>query len=72
MNFVSQSRETFGNFEKRAEIPVTTSCRPPPITCNSGQHFVGNSDMFLFDVIVFATLPAHGIWWKTVLMSDVV
>ena len=26
---------------------------------------------FLFDVIVFAVLPAHGIWWETVLMLDV-
>ena len=26
---------------------------------------------FTFDVIVFAMLPVHGIWWETVLLLDV-
>ena len=26
---------------------------------------------FPFDVIVFAMLPAHGIWWETVSLLDV-
>ena len=26
---------------------------------------------FLFDIIVFAMLPAHGIWWETVSSLDV-
>ena len=26
---------------------------------------------FLFDIIVFAMLPAHGIWWETVSLLDV-
>ena len=34
------------NFKKRAEIAATTSQRPPLITCNSGQHFTGNSELF--------------------------
>ena len=50
-------------FENRAEIPV--------ITCNSSQHFTGNSELFPFDVIIFAMLPAHGIWRETVLLLDV-
>ena len=46
--------------------------RPPLITCNSGQHFAGNSEMFSFnDVIGFAMLPAHGIWRETVSLLDV-
>ena len=32
------------------------------ITCNSGQHFAGNSELLPFDVIVFAMLAARGIW----------
>ena len=38
-----------GNFEKRAEIPATTSGHlqlHALITCNSGQHFAGNSELF--------------------------
>ena len=37
------------NFEKRAEIPATTSGHlelHALITCNSGQHFAGNSELF--------------------------
>ena len=32
--------KTKANFEKRAEI------RPPLITCNSGQHFARNRELF--------------------------
>ena len=45
-------------FENHAEIAA--------ITCNSGQHFAGNSELFPFDVIGFAMLAAHGIWRETV------
>ena len=39
---------------------------------NSGQHFAGNSELsFPFDDIVFAMLPAHGIWRETVSLLDV-
>ena len=58
--------------EKHAEIPATTSGHlqlHALIKCNSGQHFTGNSA--LFDVIVFAMLPAHGIWQQTVSLLDV-
>ena len=41
------------------------------ITCNSGQHFAGDSELFPVDVIVFAMLPANGIWRETVSLSDV-
>ena len=50
-------------FENHAEIAA--------ITCNSGQHFAGNSELFPFDFIVFAMLPAHGIWRETVSLLDV-
>ena len=43
------AKQTKANFEKRAEIPVTTSGYlqlHALITCKSGQHFVGNSEMF--------------------------
>ena len=36
-------------------------------TCNSGQHFAGNSELFP----VFPMLPAHGIWRETVSLLDV-
>ena len=55
--------KTKANFEKCAEILATTSGHlqlHTLITCNSGQHFAGNS--FPFDIIVFAILPTHGIW----------
>ena len=50
----TKSRETLrfdyiGNFEKRAEIPATTSGHlqlHALITGNSGQHFAGNSELF--------------------------
>ena len=29
------------------------------------------ANCFPFDVIVFAMLPAHGIWWETVSLLDV-
>ena len=51
-------------FEKLAEIPATTSGNlqlHALITCNSGQHFAGNSERFPFDVIVFAMLAAYAI-----------
>ena len=50
------------NFEKRAEIPTTTSGHLQQlhalITCNGVQRYC-----FPFGVlVVFAMLPAHGIW----------
>ena len=36
--FVIQQTKTKAKFENRAEIPA--------ITCNSGQHFAGNSELF--------------------------
>ena len=57
--------KTKANLEKRAQIPVSTSGHlqlHALITCNSGQHFVDVTvNCFLFDIIVFAVLPAHGI-----------
>ena len=50
--------------KKCGEIPVTTSGHfqlHALITCNSGQHFAVTVNCFLFDIIVFAMLPAHGI-----------
>ena len=47
----------------------SNNIRPLLITCNSGQHLVGNS--FPFDVIIFVMLPAHGIWQETVSLLDV-
>ena len=41
--------KTKANFEKRAEIPATTSGHIQMhalITCDSGQHFAGNSELF--------------------------
>ena len=34
----TKNNRTKAKFENRAEIPV--------ITCNSGQHFAGNSELF--------------------------
>ena len=42
--------------------------RPPLITCKISRVTV---NCFPFDVIVFATLPAHGIWWETGSLLDV-
>ena len=41
--------KTKANFEKRAGIPATKSGHlqlHALITCNSGQHFAGNSELF--------------------------
>ena len=52
-NFVSRESQVYyktkANFEKCAEIPATTSGHlqlHALITCNSGQEFAGNSDLF--------------------------
>ena len=53
-------------FENRAEIPA--------ITCNSSQQWTVDRvtvNCFPFDVIVFAMLPARGIWRETVSLLDV-
>ena len=45
----SKTKQKKANFEKRAEIPATTSGHlqlHALITCNSGQHFAGNSELF--------------------------
>ena len=52
--------ETKSNFEKRAGIPATESGHlqlHALITCNIGQHFAGNSELFPAHV---ATLMAFG------------
>ena len=43
------SKKTKANFEKCTENPATTSGHlqlHAPIACNSGQHFVANSELF--------------------------
>ena len=51
--------------QKHAEIPVTTSgC----ITANISR---GTVNCLPLDAIVFAMLPAHGNWWETVSLLDV-
>ena len=55
IDLLNSKKKTKANFEKSAEIPATTTGHP--ITCNSGQHFGGNSELFpVLDVIVFAML----------------
>ena len=58
------------NFEKLAKIPVTTSghLRSRATAVNILRVTV---NCFPFDVIVFAMLPAHGIWQETVSLLDV-
>ena len=46
---VNKIIKTKANFEKRADIPATTSGHlqlHALITCDSGQRFVGNSELF--------------------------
>ena len=66
--YVAKQNKT--NFEKRAEIPVTTSghLRSRATAVNISRVTV---NCFPFDVIVFAMLPAHGIWRETVSLLDV-
>ena len=62
--YIAKLNKTKVNFEKRAEIPATTSDHlqlHDLITCN----------YLPFDVKVFAMLPAHGIWRETVSLLDV-
>ena len=49
------------NFEKSADIPATTSghLRSRATAVNISRI---TENCFPFDVIVFAMLPAHGIW----------
>ena len=58
--FVIKQNKTKANFEKRAEIPAT-AVNISRVTVNC----------FPFDVIVFAMLPAQGIWRETVSLLDV-
>ena len=53
---------TKANFEKRGETPATTPHLQlhALITYNRGQHFVGNSELFPFDVVVFGMLHLAG------------
>ena len=44
--------------------------RPPLITCSSGQHFAGNSELFPVWRHSFRN-PAHGNWRETVSLLDV-
>ena len=63
-------KKTKANFKKRAEIPATTSghLRSRATAVNILRVTV---NCFPFDVIVFAMLPAHGIWRETVSLLDV-
>ena len=66
MNFFRGSQYFRDEVKRNNEIQVTTSCHlqlNAPITCSRGQNVAANSELFLFDVIVFAMLPARGIWW---------
>ena len=58
------------NFEKRAEISATTSghLRSRATAVKISRVTV---NCFPFDVIVFAMLPAHGIWREPVSLLDV-
>ena len=62
--FVIWQNKTKANFEKRAEIPARTSVHlwSRAKAVNISRVTV---NCFLFDVIVFAMLPAYGIWWET-------
>ena len=64
------SKTKKANFEKHAEIPVTTSghLRSHATVVNILQVTV---NCFLFEVIVVAMLPTHGIWRETDLLLDV-
>ena len=47
--YIAKQNKTNANFEKRAEIPGTTLGHlqlHALITCNSGQNFAGNSELF--------------------------
>ena len=44
--------------------------RPPLITCSSGQHFAGNSELFPVWRHSFRN-PAHGNWRETASLLDV-
>ena len=59
--FVIWQNKTKANFEKRAEIPAT-AVNISRVTVNC----------FPFDLIVFAMLPAQGIWRETVSLLDVI
>ena len=63
--------KTKANFEKRAEIPASTSGHLLSHATAANISRPGNSELFPFDVIVFAMLPAHGIRRETVSLLDV-
>ena len=65
-DFVIWQNKTKANFEKRARIPETTS---RATAVNISRVTV---NCLPFDVIVFAMLPAHGIWRETVSLLDVI
>ena len=62
--------KTKANFEEHAEIRVETSGHlwSCATVINISRVTVC---CFPFDFIVFAMLPSHGIWWKTVSFVDV-
>ena len=64
------SKTNESKFEKRAEIPATTSGHllSRATAVNISRVTV---NCFPFDVVVFATLPANGIWRETVSLLDV-
>ena len=68
--FVIYPNKTKANFEKRAEIPATTSryLWSRATAVNISRVTV---NCFPFDVIVFAMLPAQGIRRETVSLLDV-
>ena len=70
----TSSRETLRFEQNKTKVKLENRAEIPAITCNSGQYFAGNSELFPcfpFDVTVFAMLPAHGIWRETVSLLDV-
>ena len=62
--------KTKANFEKRAEITATTSGHLCSRATAVDISWV-TANCFPFEVIVFAMLPAHGIWRETVSLLDV-
>ena len=63
--------EVEGNIEIRGKQNSLFPKEIPAITCNSGQHLAGNSELFPVCRHSFAMLPAHGIWQETVSLLDV-
>ena len=68
--FVIEQNKTKANFEKRPEIPATTSDHLRSRATAVNISWV-TANCLTFEVIVFEILPAHGIWRETVSLSDV-